>query len=231
LHLSAVIFDLDGVLVDSEPAQLAAWNDVLAQYGCALDEGLVRELFGLRVRDSARKIVDYFHLPCDPTALLAEREAVFFDSYVERITLMPGVAETLVELAAQGVPLGLATSGHRRYVERLLPLLTRYASFAAIVTGDDVARGKPAPDCYRIAVQQLGVSPSSTLAIEDAPLGIAAAKAAGLFCVAVPNRYTAELPGLALADVLLPRLDALLPWLHRSAMLNRPSREEREHRA
>ncbi|MFN3336243.1 MAG: HAD family hydrolase, partial [Thermomicrobium sp.] len=208
--------DLDGVLVDSESLQLAAWERYLARFGRPLPADLLPRLFGRRLIDAARIIVDTLGLPVDPLCAARERDELFLASVPGNIQPMPGARELITELHARAVPLGLATSGHQQYVALVLSELGLRDAFAAVVTGNDVIHGKPAPDCYRLAAARLRQPPEHCLAIEDAPLGVMAARAAGLHCIAVPNVHTRELSDFDAADVVLPSLDAVLPWLERT---------------
>jgi HAD superfamily hydrolase (TIGR01509 family) len=213
IRIHAVVFDLDGLLVDSESLQIAAWHAFLASYGARLDDGLVQEMFGLRLSDSARLVTERLALPLTTAEVIAQRDAIFLDSLSGRLRPMPGARELVAELTRRGIPLALATSGHRRYVERALAEIGLTDSFSVKVTAEDVERGKPAPDCYRLVANRLGLPPATCLALEDAPLGVHAARAAGLRCLAVPNEHTRSLPGLAQADAVLPSLHEVLPWL------------------
>lgn len=189
----AVIFDLDGLMADSEPLAEWAWNQVLARYGRKLDDLTFREILGMRVADSARFICGRFPLPISPEEALAERDKLFLGAVPARLRARPGLYPLLDELAARDLPLGVATSGHRRYVTLALRTLGLEGRFQAIARGDEVERGKPAPDVYLLAAEQLGVPPGRCLALEDTPLGVEAARTAGMVCVAVPNRWTASL--------------------------------------
>jgi len=189
----AVLFDLDGLMADSEPLAEWAWNQVLARYGYRLDNGTLQEILGLRVVDSARLICQRFSLPLSPQEAAAERDRLFLDAVPVRLRARPGLYALLDALAARGLPLGVATSGHRRYVTLALQTMGVEGCFQVVAAGDEVARGKPAPDVYLLAAGRLGVSPACCLVLEDAPLGVAAACAAGMVCVAVPNRRTALL--------------------------------------
>lgn len=219
----AIVFDLDGLLVDSEPVQIAAWEEFLGEFGLRLDAALLSEMFGLRIWDSARLLIERLALPLTVEEVVERRDARFFDALAIEgmLRAMPGAVELVRALRARGVPLGLATSGHRRYVDVVLKTLGLTGSFAAEVTGGEVARGKPAPDIYLAAARVLGLPPAACLALEDAPLGVASAKAAGMRCLAVPNEMTAELPGLEAADDRLDSLAAVLPWLDARGLLAR----------
>ncbi|MCX7623389.1 MAG: HAD family phosphatase [Thermomicrobium sp.] len=218
-RLVAVVFDLDGVLVDSEALQLAAWQRYVGRFDRALPPELLPRLFGRRLVDAAALIVAELALPVSPEEAARERDALFLASLPGNVRPMPGARELVAALRARGLPLGLATSGHRRYVELVLSELGIADAFAAVVTGDDVVRGKPAPDCYQLAAARLGLPPNRCVAIEDAPLGVAAARSAGMRCIAVPNAHTGHLDGFHAADVVLPGLEAILPWLEATGWL------------
>ena len=202
----AVILDLDGLMADSEPLAKWAWGQTLARYGRELDDQIFRDVQGMRVADSARIFCERFVLPISPEQAMAERDELFLQAVPTRLRPRPGLYSLLDELVARGLPLGVATSGHRRYVNLALQTLGLDVRFRAIAAGDEVERGKPAPDIYLLAAERLGVLPNRCLALEDAPLGVEAAVAAGMTCLAVPSQWTAELefPG---AYRVLPSLN------------------------
>lgn len=211
--IRAVVFDLDGLLIDSEPVQIAAWETFLDRYGRSLRSSLLQRMFGLRVWDSARLLVDELDLPLSVDEVVRERDALFFELLPGRLREMPAAAATVRALATRGFPLGLATSGHRRYVDVALRELELEGAFDAEVTGDMIEQGKPAPDIYLAAADRLDIKPEHCLALEDAPLGIASAKAAGMICLAIPNEMTSELAGLGRADGVLESLADVITWL------------------
>jgi HAD superfamily hydrolase (TIGR01509 family) len=223
--IRAVVFDLDGLLVDSEPVQIAAWEQFLARYDRTLDAALLQRMFGLRVWDSARLLIDVLNLPLTVNAVVSERDALFFSLLPGRLREMPDASETVRALASRGLPLGLATSGHRRYVDIALRALELEGAFRVEVTGDMVEQGKPAPDIYLAAANELRVAPDHCLALEDAPLGIASARAAGMTCIAIPNEMTRGLDGFEHANAVLDRLAEVIPWLEgtRGSMVSKQS--------
>ena len=184
---TAVIFDLDGLMADSEPLAEWAWAQVLARYGCQLDDETLQEILGLRVIDSAAHLCRRYQLPLTPEEAAAERDRLFLAAVPAQLSACLGLYPLLDDLETRGVPLGVATSGHQQYVSLALRTLGVAGRFQAIATGDQVARGKPAPDIYLLAARQLDIPPHDCLALEDAPLGVAAAQAAGMTCIAVPN--------------------------------------------
>jgi HAD superfamily hydrolase (TIGR01509 family) len=204
--IRAVVFDLDGLMVDSEPLAKWAWSKVLARHGHRLDDQTYREVLGMRVADCAALLVRRYELGLSAEEALAEREELFLDAVASRLQARPGLAGLLEELQTRGALLGIATSGHRRYVDLALSTVALKNRFQAIAAGDDVERGKPAPDLFLLAAHRLAAGPLECLALEDTPLGVRAASSAGMICIAVPNRWTSGLdfPG---AYAVVPTLD------------------------
>ncbi len=202
----AVIFDLDGLMADSEPLAKWAWSQTLARYDRELDDQTFREVQGMRVAESSRIFCERFSLPIGPEQAMSERDELFLEAVPTHLRPRSGLYSLLDELAARGLGLGVATSGHRRYVTLAMRTLELDGRFQAVAAGDEVERGKPAPDIYLLAAGRLGVPPERCLALEDAPLGVEAAVAAGMTCVAVPSQWTAasEFPGAA---GIFPSLD------------------------
>ena len=126
---------------------------------------------------------------------------------------MPGAKALIGFAKREGLPMALATSGVRRYADAVLAETGLAGSFAVEVTGEDVVRGKPAPDVFALAASRLGIEPAGCVVFEDAPNGIAAAVAAGMRAVAVPNIYTRELDFPAPPETSLPDLHAAISWL------------------
>ncbi len=214
--IRAVIFDLDGLMADSEPLAEWAWNQLLGRYGHRLDGETYRSVLGLRVVDSSKVICRRYGLPISPAEAMAERDRVFLEAVPSRLQARAGLYPLLDDLAARGLPLGVGTSGHRQYVTLALATLGIADRFGAVATGDEVAWGKPAPDIYLLAAERLGVPSAHCLALDDAPPGVASACAAGMVGVAVPNPHTAglEFPSahsiLNSLDEVRERLDELL---------------------
>jgi HAD superfamily hydrolase (TIGR01509 family) len=206
--IRAVVFDMDGLMIDSEPLQKEAWQVTLRRFGYEMDEALFARLVGLRIRDDAVLLREHFRLPVMAEALARQRNDWFLASLPGRVKAMPGLHELIGEIAARGLRCALATSGERRYVEAVKIELNLDGVFDAIVVAEDVARGKPAPDVYLLAAECLGLPPAQCLVLEDAPNGVQAAKAAGMQCVAVPNDMTRSLD-LSAADAILPSLLAV----------------------
>lgn len=182
----AVIFDCDGTLVDSMPAHFEAWCDALAEYGAhgVLREDVFFAMGGRPSRDIVMEINDLYGLKLDPEAIaLAKREAFF--KRMGSITLIDEVAAFAESLRGR-VPMAVASGSTRRVVEKTLQRLGVSDWFDEVVTSEEVAEGKPAPDIFLYAAKLLGVTPLKCLALEDAPAGILAAQRAGMQVLAIP---------------------------------------------
>jgi len=202
-----VVFDLDGVIVDSEPTHERATDEYLASLGATVGQDLRDDMMGRRVRELTDAIAARLGLP--PEQVLAEREAVFWRllDAGEGLAPMPGLHAAIARLTDAGLPLAVATSGTRAYVEHALVRLDVRGAFKAVVTGEDVVHGKPHPEIYLRAASLLGADPADCAAIEDTVHGVAAARAAGMRVVAVPNALTAGMD-LSAADAVVADLEA-----------------------
>lgn len=201
---SPIIFDCDGVLVDSEDLAWSAWREALAPYGVEISDQEVADLSGRTEKDAFGHFAAGAELPPYeefwPT--LAERVRSLFEQYLEAFE---DAADTLEWLREQGRMIAVASSSPRDRLNLSLRSTGLAQFFEVVVAGDEVERGKPAPDLYLAAAAGLGVDPSTCLAVEDAPAGIAAGKAAGMRVIAV-LRGGYEAAELAQADVIVPRL-------------------------
>jgi HAD superfamily hydrolase (TIGR01509 family) len=207
--ITAVVFDMDGLLIDSEPLQLRAWDAYLRRHGAELTPALLQRMLGLRLVDSAALVQRELRLPCTADDVARERDALFLESVPGNLHAMPGALRLIDDLRRRGMGLALATSGHRRYVDLALGGTGLAGLFDVEVTGEMVAHGKPAPDTYQRAAELLGSAPSNCLALEDAPNGVASAKAAGMWCIAVPDAH-AERARFDAADAVVDSLAGVL---------------------
>jgi len=180
----AVIFDLDGVLIDSEPSWESATCALLQEHGKEYEPVIAEQHMGMRIRDVAAVIVSAHGLAVDPEEFGARLIDILLDEFDRALAPMAGALEALQLVAAAGLPAAIATSSPRRVLDAVI---ARFGwRFAALCSGDDVENGKPAPDIYRLAAARVGVDAARCLAIEDSLNGVRAAKAAGMHCIAVP---------------------------------------------
>jgi HAD superfamily hydrolase (TIGR01509 family) len=207
----AVIFDLDGVLVDSEHV----WND--ARERLARERGgrwhgrAQRDMMGMSSLEWSRYMHDVIGLPDAPEEISAEVVRRLEDIYRRELPLFDGAIAAVERVAARW-PVGLASSSNRELIDLVLDLSGLGRFFAATVSSEEVPRGKPAPDVYLEAARRLGVEPARCAAIEDSENGISSAKAAGMRVLAIPNpRYPPADDALAQADELLASLEELTP--------------------
>lgn len=199
-----IVFDCDGVLVDSEELAWSAWGQVLGEYGVALTDEDVTLLTGHTDRDAHAYFAARADLP-DHATFWEELSEVTFRLFDRHLQAFEDAVDTLEALAIRGARMAVASSSPRQRLDRSL-LSTGLADFFEfVVGGDEVEHGKPAPDLFRAAAAGLGVEPESCLAVEDSPAGIASARAAGMTVLAVERgRYSID--DLRNADLVVPRL-------------------------
>jgi HAD superfamily hydrolase (TIGR01509 family) len=209
--IEAVVFDLDGVLIDSESVWDAARRALVAETGGRWRDDATRAMLGMSAPEWSRYVRDELGVPLEPDEIAARVVAEVLELYRREVPLLPGAVAAVRRLAARW-PLGLASSANRPVIDAVLDAADVTDCFAATVAGEEVARGKPAPDVYLAATGKLGVDSGDAVAIEDSSNGLRAAAAAGMVVVAIPNR---ELPpsedSLALAGLVLDSLDELTP--------------------
>lgn len=206
-----VIFDMDGVLVASGPAHCESWRILAKRHGIELSDEAFLKTFGMPSRDIVRRIWGD-HLDADAIRRLdEEKEAIYRDLIRGRVPLSPGAEETLARLHAAGYVLAVGTSGPPENVELVLGEtgLARY--FAAAVNGFDVERGKPAPDVFLTAAKRAGLEPPDCVVVEDAPVGIAAGRAAGMAVLGYAGTHPAERLLSAGAGDVVERLTEITP--------------------
>ena len=207
--LDAVCFDLDGVLIDSEQAWDVARRAVVAETGGRWGPQATRAMMGMSAAEWSRYLADELKVPLDRTEISDRVVAKLLDGYAQHLPLLPGATDAVHRLAKRW-PLALASSSNREVIDFVLKASGLGDSFATTVSGDEVARGKPAPDVYLAAAAELGVAPAGAAAVEDSSNGLRSASAAGMLVVAIPNReFPPDAEALALADLVLPSLDQL----------------------
>jgi HAD superfamily hydrolase (TIGR01509 family) len=207
--IEAVVFDLDGVLLDSEEIWDRAREELARERGGRWHDGAQRDMMGMSSTEWSRYMADVIGLPEPPEEINREVVSRLTELYREALPAIPGAREAVERLAARW-PLGLASSSNRELIDLVLELLGVQHLFTATVSSEEVARGKPAPDVYLEAARRLGVEPTRAAAVEDSQNGILSAKAAGMRVIAIPNAHFPPDEGaLAAADVVLDSLAEL----------------------
>lgn len=187
-----VIFDMDGVLVASGRAHAASWRLLAKQRGVDFSDEAFQRLFGRTSRDIVREVFGPDVTDEQIAELDAQKEALYRDLITGMVPLTIGVREVLTGLADAGFRLAIATSGPPENVNLVLDEGRLRHFFSAVVTGFDVQRGKPAPDCFLLAAERLSVEPAHCVVVEDAPAGIEAARAAGMTALGFVGTHPAE---------------------------------------
>jgi len=188
---AAVFFDMDGLLIDSEPTWFQAEQDMLAGFGYTLGPEHYPHVLGKPIEVSTAYLLELTGHPVTAGQFADGIEEAMVERLREGVPMMPGAKDLLLELEAAGMPLALVSASSRRIVDACLPLIGR-AHFRGAVSGDDVGRSKPNPDPYLLAAERLGADPALCVVLEDSPTGTAAGHAAGCRVIAVP--HAAEVP-------------------------------------
>jgi HAD superfamily hydrolase (TIGR01509 family) len=211
--IEAVIFDLDGSLIDSEHVWDEVRQELAKERGGRWSDSASRDMMGMSSIEWSRYMRDVVGLDEDPEEISAEVVRRLEERYHEELPIIPGSEEALELLAARW-PLGLASSSNRELIDLVLAESGFGRFFRATVSSEEVPRGKPAPDVYVEAARRLGADPARCAAVEDSENGILAAKAAGMRTIAIPNpRYPPDEEALAAADAVLETLEELTPQI------------------
>jgi HAD superfamily hydrolase (TIGR01509 family) len=205
----AVVFDLDGVLLQSEEVWDAVRERYVVDHGGRYDDEVQRAMMGMSAPEWSRFLHEEAGVWEDPEDINRHVVERMLEAYRRELPLVPG-AEAAVRRAAEAFPLALASSSNREIFETALELAGLADCFRATVSSEEVAHGKPAPDVYLEAARRLGVAPERCAAVEDSHTGIRSATTAGMRVVAIPNAsYPPDQEALALADVVVHSLDEL----------------------
>lgn len=177
---TTVLFDMDGLMVDTEPLSRASWDYVLAPHGVAISDDLYERMLGRRTTESVGMVLAVHSLPWSAEDLIARKTEAFMEALQEGIPTKPGLWQLLDELDRREIPWGVATSSPRAIAEVVLRGLALEDRCRALVAGDQVKHGKPSPDIYLLAAERMSVQPAACLALEDSPSGCLSAAAAGM---------------------------------------------------
>jgi HAD superfamily hydrolase (TIGR01509 family) len=189
----AIVFDMDGVLLDSEPLHFAALGTVLARDGVALSQSENEEFIGTTAEAMFATVISRYGLPRTVGEYIALYDAAVVHVLQVPRPPAPGVMQLLGAARDIGMRVALASSSRRLWVDATLRSLKLSDAFEEIISGDDVKRSKPDPEIYLLASARLGVSPERCLAIEDSPNGVTSARRAGMQVIGVRTPYTAHL--------------------------------------
>jgi HAD superfamily hydrolase (TIGR01509 family) len=209
--VEAVVFDMDGVILQSEEV----WDEVRERYvrerGGRYDAEVQRALMGMSSTEWSRYLHEHAGVADEPEAINEEVVRRMLETYRGRLPLIDGAVDAVRRIGERW-PLALASSSNRPLIDAVLEVAGLSRWFRATVSSEEVARGKPAPDVYLEAARRLGVEPTACAAVEDSHGGIRSAKAAGMRVVAIPNpSYPPDDDALSLADVVLPTIRELDP--------------------
>ncbi len=191
-NIDAVIFDMDGSLVDSMWMWQAIDIEYLGRYGIALPEDLQSQIEGMSFRETALYFKEHFPIPESLEEIMEEWNRMAWDKYMYEVPLKKGIPEFLAGCRSSNIKLGIATSNSRVLVENVAKVHNLRDYFSCIMTGSDVKRGKPNPDIYLAVAEELGVAPERCLVFEDIVAGILAGKNACMRVCAVEDEYSSS---------------------------------------
>jgi HAD superfamily hydrolase (TIGR01509 family) len=213
MAFEAIVFDNDGLLLDTEHAWTRAEVELFARHGSTFTERHKRELIGTSRTESAVRLERMLGMPGAGEPLMDELHELVMVELAAGVPPRPGSLELLAAVRAAGIPIGLASNSSRPFVERALAVSALAdGHFDVVVSADDVAAPKPAPDIYLAACAALGADPARSAALEDSPTGVAAALAAGMYVIAVPYFPDTPIEGASLqaASLAEPQVSAAL---------------------
>lgn len=203
----AVLWDVDGVLIDSGEQHRRAWEQLAREEQFPYSDAAFWATFGMRNADIFPRMFGVSGPPERIAALADRKEAIYRALLAEDAVALPGAKELLVALHDAGYRQALGSSAPPANLEAIIRLLDIGSLLDAVVSGEAVAHGKPAPDIFLAGAARLGIIPAQCLVIEDAPAGVAAAHAGGMRCLAVRRAGQPDAPGLAAADALIDSLE------------------------
>lgn len=205
--IKAVIFDMDGLMIDSEPLHIEAFNRVFEKFGKHLSgEENSKRYVGIADVDIVEDMIERFDLPISPKQLLKEKQDAYRYILKKGLVTQPGLIDLLKKLHNSGFKIAIGSGSYTEQIEIVMKGLNISSLIDQYVAIDDVKAGKPFPDIYLLAAKKLEVDPSDCLVLEDAAFGVQAAKAAGMRCFAIPSQQTKG-QDFSLADKVLKSLN------------------------
>lgn len=206
--IKAFIFDMDGVLIDSEPLWEETETLLLKKRGIAYNASYRDKILGLNQTDSANLLIDTFNLSASVNEIIEERESILLSLYENELKLIPGVIQLLTALKKIQIKIGLASSSGMNIIEYVLDKFRLNKYFESVVSGECISRGKPHPDIYLRAAKLLNEKPENCIAVEDSINGVLSAKKSGMYCIAIPDKRL-EISKYDSADVRLENLSEI----------------------
>jgi HAD superfamily hydrolase (TIGR01509 family) len=196
--LRAVVFDLDGLMFNTEELYQEVGSTVLARRGFDFPAGLLNEMMGRQSDKALQIMIDWHKLTDTVEILAAESMQVMHELLVTRLTPMPGLLDLLVALETANIPKAIATSSSRAFLDRVLEQSRLAGRFAFTIAGSEIEHGKPDPDIYLLAAEKYRTPPQEMMVLEDSQIGCQAAVAADTYAVAVPggHSHTHHFPGV-----------------------------------
>jgi beta-phosphoglucomutase len=204
-QLRGVIWDLDGTLVDTSEVHFASWHRAASERGVRFTRETFGQMFGQRNRETIAHVFGPISDE-EARAISARKESLYRQTARGGVTLLPGARELLDALAGERIPCALGTSAPQENAELLLEATGTRSRFAALACEEDTVRGKPAPDVFLVAAKKLGIDPGDCVVLEDAVVGIEAARSAGMRAIAVALASHAKRGDLARADLVVDTL-------------------------
>ena len=219
-RLEAVLFDMDGVIIDSEPLWSDAEKQLLARRNLPYSPSLKTAMMGRDARGAVGYLIEHYSLADSLGELIEERNQLIAELFKEHLKAIPGALDLVRSVIAASIMTGLVSSSPKPLVELALEKLVTTGLFDLTLSGDQVVRGKPAPDIYITAAEKLGVKPEYCLVIEDAPHGVAAAKDASMCCLAIST--SVSVVELAMADKVVSGFEEVDVQVLQSLMQSSP---------
>lgn len=210
--IKAIIFDMDGLMIDSEPSHLLASNKVFQNFNVQLSEEENSRYIGLPDIDMAKDIVVRYSFPISPQELVKRKQAEFRSILDKGISVLPGLMQLLEGLKKKKFKIGIASSSVLVEIKAAIKGLKIEKYFGTYASAEEVKKGKPSPDVYLLAAKRLKIDPKDCLVLEDAPSGVKAGKAAGMTVFAIPSQYTKG-KDFSQADKVLQNLTEVFPLI------------------
>ncbi len=213
--IKAVIFDMDGVMIDSEPLWEKTERTLLARRNIDYSPEYRDLIVGLNQKDSGKLLRETFSLDETVDEIISERVEILTAIYEEELEVAPGLTPLLDELRMREYLLAVASSSPLRVINFVLDMFSLHGYFDAVVSGECTEYGKPHPDIYLHTAERLGVKPSECVAVEDSINGVRSATGAGMYCIAIPDKRLSR-EAFEGADLILESIDELKPELFNS---------------